>query len=161
VVASYLLGKRTRQTKNIEQGVAQLVAERGMDELRQELRTVFGEVATRFGGLQRLHADRVPAAQAGEFVRTLRRETLLASNAAWRALFVALHSAKQAGVDAVTAIDRVKHDSAITWTRDADFFKGSLLEVDPETGQLTGKLLSSRESIDSAADKLLTVMQAG
>ncbi len=161
VVASYLLGKRTRQTKTIEQGVAQLVAERGMDELRAELRTVFTQVATRFGGLERLHRDRVLPEQAGDFVRTLRRETLLASNAAWRALFVALNGAKQAGVDAVTAIDRVKHDQAITWTRDADFFKGSLLEVDPETGSLTGRLLSSRESIDTAADKLLTVMQAG
>ena len=98
-------------------------------------------------------------AQAGDLVRKLRNETLLASNAAWRALFVALHEAKEAGVDAETAIDRVKHDSSIKWTRDATFFMGNLLDVDPETGEPTGKLLSSRESIDTAADKLLAVMR--
>ena len=161
VVASYLLGKKTRTTKGIEQGVAEFVAERGEDPIRNELREVFAEVATRFGGLERLHRDHLPPGGPGEFVRTLRRETLLASNAAWRALFVALHDAKAAGIDPTTAIDRVKHDSAITWTRDADFFKGTLLAVDPETGQLTGKLLSSRESIDSAAEKLLTTMTSG
>lgn len=160
VVASYLLGKRTRRTKEIEQAVAQLVAERGEETIRAELRDVFTEVATRFGGLERLHRERVPEGQAGEFVRTLRQKTLLTSNAAWRALFVALHEAKHAGVDSVTAIDRVKHESAITWDRSGDFFKGSLLELNPDTGQATGRLLSSRENIDTAADKLLAVMLA-
>ena len=48
--------------------------------------------------------------------------------------------------------------TAIDWTRDADFFKGSILEIDPDTSEPTGKLLSSRESIDAAADKLVAVM---
>jgi hypothetical protein len=96
--------------------------------------------------------------RAGDLVRTLRRETLLASNAAWRALFVAIHDAKEAGVDVETAIDRVKDDKSVQWTRDAEFFKGTLLDVEPETGEPTGKLLSSRESIDAATDKLTALM---
>ena len=159
VVASYLLGRKTRRAKDIEQAVAQLVQEQGTEATRKELRSVFTEIATRFGGLERLHRGRILPGEIGDFVRTLRRETLLASNAAWRALAVALHDAKEAGVDPITAIERVKHDQAITWTRDAEFFRGTLLEVDSETGEATGRLLSSRESIDSAADKLLKTMQ--
>jgi len=158
VVASYLLGKKTRVRKAIDRDVEKLVAERGKDVVRKELREVFTQVATRFGGLQRLHRNHLPKTTAGDLVRTLRTETLLASNAAWRALFVALCEAKTAGVDIETAIDRVKHDESIQWTRDADFFKGSILEVDPEGGQPTGRLLSSRESIDAAADRLAAVM---
>jgi len=158
VVASYLLGKRTRQAAQIDRAVSQLVARDGLEPLRTELRTVFGEIATRLGGLERLHHDRLPAGNRADFVRTLRRETLLASNATWRALAIALHEAKQAGIDPITAIERLKDDRTITWTRDAPFFRGSLLEIDPETGQLTGKLFSSRESIDSAATKLLAAM---
>jgi DGQHR domain-containing protein len=158
VVASYLLGKRTRSTKAIDNNVAKIVDARGKSALRKELRDVFTQVATRFGGLERLQNDRVSTSQTGDFVRTLRNETLLASNAAWRALFVALHDAKEAGVDPQTAIDRVKHDNAINWSRTDPFFKGSLLEIDPDTRKLTGKILSSRESIDAAADKLVAVM---
>jgi DGQHR domain-containing protein len=158
VVASYLLGKRTRTTKGINDGVAEIVAERGNSVVRSELREVFTQVATRFGGLDRLHKNTLTKQTAGDLVRTLRTETLLASNAAWRALFVALHDAKSAGVDAETAIDRVKHESAIQWTRDADFFKGKLLDVDPKTNKPTGKILSSRESIDTTADALAAVM---
>lgn len=161
VVASYLLGKRTRTPKQINSGVERIVADKGRGEVRTELREVFRQVATRFGGLERLHTGHLSESQAGELVRTLLGETLLTSNAAWRALFVALHEASAVGVAAETAIDRVKHDSAIGWTRDAQFFTGNLLGVDSETGELTGKLLSSRESIDAAADKLAGVMVGG
>lgn len=75
-----------------------------------------------------------------------------------RALFVALHDAKEAGVDPEIAIERIKNNTGITWNRDGDFFKGSLLETNRDTGIPTGKLLSSRESIDTAADQLVTVM---
>jgi len=155
VVASYLLGKQTRSTKRINDRVDAIVEERGRPAVRTELREVFTEVATRFGGLERLHRDKLSPQTTGDFVRKLRNETLLASNAAWRALFVALHEAKEANVDATTAIDRVKHDTAIAWTRDADFWIGTLIDRD------TGKLLSSRESIDAAADKLAAVMIGG
>ena len=158
VVASYLLGKKTRVRKAIDRDVEKLVEERGKDEVRKELREVFTQVATRFGGLQRLHRNHLSKQSAGDLVRTLRNETLLASNAAWRALFVALHEAKKTGVATETAIDRVKHDNSIDWTRDADFFRGTIVEVDPDTGKPTGRLLSSRESIDAAADKLAGVM---
>jgi DGQHR domain-containing protein len=158
VVASYLVGKRTRSPKLIEESVKAIIAEQGDKAVRAELREVFTQVASRFGGLERLQNDRVSKEQAGDFVRSLRSETLLLSNAAWRALFVALHDAKEAGMPIETAIDRVKHDTSITWTRDAEFFMGTLLDVDPETGEPTGKLLSSRESIDQAADKLAGVM---
>jgi DGQHR domain-containing protein len=161
VVASYLLGKKTRVRTAIDRGVEKLVAERGKDAVRRELREVFTQVATRFGGLQRLHRNHLPKQDAGDLVRTLRTETLLASNAAWRALFVALNEAKKAGVNIETAIDRVKHDTSIEWTRDAEFFRGTILEVDPDTQQPTGKLLSSRESIDAAGDKLAAAMIKG
>jgi DGQHR domain-containing protein len=161
VVASYLLGKRTRSPKIINGAVAAIAGERGMDALRTELRETFTQVATRFGGLDRLQKGLLSDSQAGELVRTLRNETLLTSNAAWRALFVALHDAKEAGVDVETALDRVKDDSSIAWTREAEFFMGNLLDVDPDTGKPTGKLLSSRESIDTAADKLAAVMTHG
>jgi DGQHR domain-containing protein len=158
VVASYLLGKKTRVRKAIERDVERIVAEQGKETVRAELREVFTQVATRFGGLERLHRNQLPVQTATDLLRTIRSETLLASTAAWRALFVALNEAKNAGVDAETAIDRIKRNSAVTWTRDADFFKGTLVEVDPGTGKPTGKLLSSRESIDVAADKLAAVM---
>jgi DGQHR domain-containing protein len=161
VVASYLLGKKTRVRKAIDRDVEKLVTERGKDAVRKELREVFTQVATRFGGLQRLHRNHLPKQNAGDLVRTLRTETLLASNAAWRALFVALNEAAKAGVNIETAIDRVKHDTSIEWTRDAKFFRGTILEVDPDSQQPTGKLLSSRESIDAAADKLSAVMIKG
>jgi DGQHR domain-containing protein len=161
-IASYLLGKRTRSTKLINSGVAEIVSERSFDEVRADLRETFTQIATRFGGLQRLHDNALPS-KSGDLVRTLRSETLLASNAAWRALCVALHDAKEAGAVVEEAIDRVKHTDSITWSRDADFFAGTLLEQELDesgkpTGKLTGKILSSRESIDAAADKLTAVM---
>jgi DGQHR domain-containing protein len=152
VVASYLLGRKTRTTKGIDEGVKKIVDKRGMKAVRAELREVFTQVASRFGGLERMQSDRVPKSEVGDFVRTLRAGTLFASNALWRALFVALHEAKEAGVDAETAIDRLKNGSAISWTRDDPFFVGSLIEPD------TGRLLSSRESIDAATDKLVSVV---
>jgi DGQHR domain-containing protein len=158
VVGSYLLGRRTRQVKELEHSAAQLIEEKGFEQLRSELRNVFTKIATQFGGLERLQSDRTPTGDAGEFVRTLRRETLLASNATWRALAIALHEAKRAGLDPITAIQRLKQDGSLTWTRDAPFFRGSLLEIDSKTSEPTGRLLSSRENIDQAASKLLTVM---
>ena len=160
VVASYLVGKQTRSPKLMNDAVEKIVEARGKEEVREELREVFTQVATRFGGLERLQREQMPKEKAGDLVRQLRADTLLLSNAAWRALFVALHDAKDAGVDFETAIERVRHDESIAWTRDAEFFKTSLLDVDPETGETTGKLRSSRESIDAAADKLLAVMVA-
>src|SRR5207248_2461734 len=59
VVASYLLGKKTRVRKAIDRDVEKLVAERGKGAVRKELREVFTQVATRFGGLQRLHHNRL------------------------------------------------------------------------------------------------------
>ena len=161
-VASLLLGKKTRNPRGINDGVAEIVTERGADAVRSDVRQAFTQIATRFGGLQRLHTNQLPSA-SGDLVRTLRAETLLASNAAWRALCVALHDAEKAGVDVETAIDRIKQDQSITWSRDAHFFAGTLLEQELDqtgkpTGKLTGKILSSRESIDAAADKLTSVM---
>ena len=110
---------------------------------------MFTLIATNLGGLDRLQRDRV--SRSGAFVRQLRAETLLASSALWRALTVALHEAKAAGVDPQTAIERLK-TAGISWERTSDFFVGTIIDRD------TGKLLSTRESIDAAADKLLSVM---
>ena len=146
VVASYLLGKKTRSKTQIDEDVEALAKVR---DPRSELREVFTLIATNLGGLDRLHRDRV--SDSGAFVRELRKETLLASSALWRSLAVALHDAKEAGLDPKTAIERLKA-AAVPWDRKSDFFVGTLLDRD------TGKLLSSRESIDAAADKLLSVM---
>ena len=146
VVASYLLGRKTRSRKQIEEDVEVLAKLR---DPRSELRDVFTLIATNLGGLDRLHRDRVP--DSGAFVRELRKETLLASNAVWRALAVALHDANEAGVDPKTAIERLKA-AGMSWERTSKFFVGTLVDRD------TGKLLSNRESIDAAADKLLSVM---
>ena len=70
VVASYLLGKKTRVRKAIDRDVEKLVAERGKGAVRKELREVFTQVATRFGGLQRLHRNHLPKQAAGDLVRT-------------------------------------------------------------------------------------------
>ena len=78
----------TRSRKQIEEDVEVLAKVR---DPRSELREVFTLIATNLGGLDRLHQDRVP--DSGAFVRELRKETLLASNAVWRALAVALHDA--------------------------------------------------------------------
>jgi DNA-sulfur modification-associated len=155
VVASYLLGKKTGTTKGIDEGVEKIVKDRGKDAVRKDVREAFTQVATRLGGLERLHNGRVSKQDAGDLVRKLRQDTLLASNALWRALFVAVNQAQEAGVDVETALDRVKKDQSITWSREDKFFEGSLIE--PETG----KILSSRESIDAAADKLTAVMMKG
>jgi DGQHR domain-containing protein len=146
IVASYLLGKKTRSKKQIEEDVESLAKTR---DPRSELREVFTLIATNLGGLDRLHRNRVTS--SGAFVRQLRAETLLSSSALWRALTVALHDAKEAGVDPKTAIERLKA-AGVSWERTSKFFVGTLVDRD------TAKLLSSRESIDAAADKLLSVM---
>lgn len=156
--ASYLLGRRTRSPKAVNEAVDAIVAKEGKAKVRRELAETFSYVATHFGGLDRLQNGTVTGKDAGDWVRTMRQNTLLTSNAAWRALFVALHEAEQAGVDVETAVQRVRKSSEVQWTRDSKFFMGSLLDVDPKTGKPSGKVLSSRESIDTAADKLLAVM---
>jgi hypothetical protein len=110
-------------------GVAKIVDERGLSAVRKDLREAFTQVATRFGGLERLQNGRVSKQDAGGLVRQLRQETLFASNALWRALFVALHDAREAGVDPETALDRIKKDQSITWARNDKFFVGSLIDV--------------------------------
>jgi DGQHR domain-containing protein len=159
-VASYLLGKKTRNTRQINEGVAEMVSKRGEATVRRELREIFTLIAKRFGGLDQIHADRLYGEASGNRVRKLRADTLLTSSAAWRALLVALHDVK-GKVDGETAIDRVRHATAIKWTRDSKFFYGNLLDLDPATRKPTGKLLSSRESIDAAADKLAAAMTTG
>lgn len=154
VVASYLLGERTRSAKAINENVAKRVARDGYDEVRAELRKVFREVALGIAGLVPLQKGTVPAGQAGDYVRNLREKTLLASNAAWRALFVALNRAEKEGIDAHTALQRLDGDAQDIWSRDADFFVGSLIDRE------TGKLLSNRESIDAATDLLAGAMGA-
>ena len=154
VVASYLLGKDTRTTHRIDLGVGKIVEERGLNTVRAELRDVFRAVATHFGGLDKLHRGLLGKDSSGDVVRRMRKETLLTSNAAWRALLVALHEVKQDGTPLETAIDRVKHSTGISWARDGSFWIGNLIDAD------TGKLLSSRESIDAAADKLAETMRA-
>jgi DGQHR domain-containing protein len=154
VVASCLLGKDTRSTQRIEAAVEKIVAERGIDAVRAELRDVFGTVVTHFGGLDKLHRGLLGKGSSGDIIRRMRAETLLTSNAAWRALFVALHEIGQDGIAVETAIDRVKHSTGISWARDSAFWVGNLIDAD------TGKLLSSRESIDAAADRLVQAMRA-
>jgi hypothetical protein len=154
VVASYLLGKDTRSTKRIEAGVERIVQERGLDPVRAELRDVFRAIATRFGGLDKLHRGLLGTESSGDAVRRIRAETLLTSNAAWRALLVALHQVKQEGGDVEAAVERVKHSTGTSWERTSPFWVGNLIDTN------TGKLLSSRESIDAAADKLLEAIRA-
>ncbi len=152
VVASYLLGRATRSKEGIRDGVAEIVGERGKRQVRSELKQVFNEVAGKLDALKPLEKGRVPANEAGDLVRRIRSETLLASNAAWRALFVAIHEAQENGIAPRTAIARVRKDPRI-WSRKGRFFLGSLID------QKTKKLLSSRESIDAASDKLLVLMR--
>ncbi len=151
VVASYLLGRATRSKEGIRDGVAEIVDERGKSKVRTELKEVFSEVACKLGALERLQKRSVPASKAGDLVRQIRSETLLASNAAWRALFVAIHDAQEKGVAPKTAIARTRKDPTI-WSRKGRFFLGSLID------RKTKKLLSNRESIDAASDKLLALM---
>lgn len=158
VIASYLFGAKTRSKNTIEMGVNEIVRARGRDQVRSELRDLFTLLATQLGGLERLHRNQTPTGQPAEFVRTLRRETILASNATWRALAIALHNAKDAGLDPATAIENLKQNERLNWTRNSVFFRGTLLELNPETQEPTGKLLSSRESIDAAAAKLHAAM---
>jgi DGQHR domain-containing protein len=154
VIASYLLGRATRTKEGIRDGVAEIVAERGKSKVRAELKEVFSEVASKLGALERLQGKAVPASEAGDVVRRIRNETLLASNAAWRALFVAIHDAQEKGVQSKTAIARASEDPAI-WSRQGKFFVGSLID------RKTKKLLSNRESIEAASDKLLALMLRG
>src|SRR5205823_971209 len=55
IVASYLLGKKTRSKKQIEQDVETLAK---LKDPRGELREVFTLIATNLGGLERLQRDR-------------------------------------------------------------------------------------------------------
>ena len=87
-------------------------------------------------------------------MRRIRAETLLTSNAAWRALLVALHQVNQDGGDVEAAIERVKHATGVSWERTSP-----LLGRKPDRPGL-GQALSSRESIDAAADKLLETIRA-
>lgn len=148
VVASYLLGRATRTKEVIRHGIADIVEERGRRAVRADLKEVFTAAASRLDPLEPLQKGTVPAGQIGDAVRRIRGDTLLASSAAWRALFVAIHEAQERGVAPKTAVGRIAKDPAI-WSRKGRFFVGSL--VDRETG----KLLSNRESIDAASDKLL------
>jgi DGQHR domain-containing protein len=151
VVASYLLGRATRNKKAVEEGVEQIAKEEGKQDVRTELAEVFTEVVTKLGPLGQLQQKKVPPNDVGDFVRQVRQETLLASNAAWRALFVALHEAQAEGVAPKTAIRRVAKDPKI-WSRKGRFFVGSLIDRE------TKKLLSNRESIDAASDRLRDLM---
>jgi DGQHR domain-containing protein len=150
-VASYLLGRATRSKSKVLEGVAEIVEERGKMAVRKELKRVFGEVATRLEPLDRLSDETVPAGERGRIVRAIRRDTLLASNAAWRALFVAIHEAAEQGISPRKSIGRVAEDPKI-WSRTNRFFVGSLID------RKTKKLLSNRESIDAASDKLRRLM---
>lgn len=151
VVASYLLGRATRNKKAVEEGIDQIMKDEGKKVIRAELEEVFTEVATSLEPLEKLQSGSIAPEEAGDFVRRVRRQTLLASNAAWRALFVALHEAREAGVPPKTAIRRVAADPKI-WSRKGKFFVGSLID------RKTKKLLSNRESIDAATDKLRDLM---
>ena len=150
VVASYLFGSKTRSPKAIEQAAAELCDDRGFDAVRADLKDVFTKVASNLGGLERLQKETLTKTQAGDIIRGLREATLLASNAAWRSLFVAIHDAGDQGVDPATAITQLRRQPNI-WSRNDEFFVGSLIDGE------TGKLLSSRESIDAAALKLRRV----
>jgi DGQHR domain-containing protein len=151
-VASYLLGRRTRNKALINRDVAEILRREGKKAVREDLKAVFTEVARKLGGLEPLQSKRLSSAGAGDLVRTLRRETLLSSSAAWRALFVALHEAEVEGVATRTALRRLQQAPGI-WSRHDDFFVGALIDAK------TGKLLSSRESIDAASDRLLELMR--
>jgi DGQHR domain-containing protein len=151
VVASYLLGRNTRSRKLIEDGIVAAVDAKGKKAVRTDLKDAFTTVAMKLGGLERLQTQKLKDGEAGDLIRKLRKDTLMASNAAWRALFVALHEAKETGVEVETALNRVRKDP-MRFSRDHAFFKGTLIDRD------TGKLLSNRESIDAATDKLLGVM---
>lgn len=151
VIASYLLGRATRNKKRIQEGIADVVEERGKRQMRAELRAVFTEVASALEPLQPLQERSVSAGEAGDVVRGIRHDTLLASSAAWRALFVAIHEAQEEGVPPKAAIQRIRRNPEI-WFRKDNFFRGSLID------RKTKKLLSSRESIDAATEKLLELI---
>ena len=151
VIASYLLGRGTRTKERIQEGIAEVVDERGKRHVRAELRAVFAEVATALEPLRPLQERSVPADEAGDVVRRIRQDTLLASSAAWRALFVAIHEAQGEGVAPKVAIQRIERNPGI-WSRKGNFFLGSLID------RKTKKLLSSRESIDAATEKLLELI---
>lgn len=149
VVASYLLGNKTRDRKKIEMEVEAIVDAQGEKAVSDELKGAFTIVATKLGGLEKLQSGVIASSQAGDFIRDLRKDKLLASNAAWRALFVALHDAKKAGISVETAMTRIRKDPML-WARDNPFWMGNLIDAE------SGKLLSNRESIEGATQKLLT-----
>ncbi len=154
VVASYLLGRATRSKQGIEEGVAEIVEARGKKAVRVELSEVFTEVARKLEPLAPLKKRGVAKGGSGDAVRQIRRSTLLASSAAWRSLFVAIHDAQEKGVAPRTAVARIRQESGI-WSRKHRFFVGSLID------RKTKKLLSNRESIDAASEKLLGLILEG
>jgi len=154
VVASYLLGRATRSKEGIQQGIAEVVATRGEKAVRADLKDVFTEVACKLERLEPLQQRSMSKGDAGGVVREIRSSTLLASSAAWRALFVAIHDAQEVGVSPKTAIAQVQRRPDI-WSRKGRFFVGSLIDRE------TKKLLSNRESIDAASKKLLKLMREG
>jgi DGQHR domain-containing protein len=151
VVASYLLGRATRSKEGIQEGVAEIVAQRGKRHVRADLKEIFTEVACKLDPLDPLQGQRVRTDEAGDVVREIRRRTLLASSAAWRALFVAIHDAQEKGVAPKAAVARIRREPDI-WSRKGRFFVGSLID------KKTKKLLSNRESIDAASNKLLALI---
>lgn len=151
VIASYLLGRGTRTKERIQEGIAEVVDQRGKRPVRAELKAVFTEVASALEPLRPLQERNVPVSETGDTVRRIRHDTLLASSAAWRALFVAIHEAQKEGVTPKMAIRRIQRNPEI-WSRNGRFFLGSLID------RKTKKLLSSRESIDAATEKLLELI---
>ena len=154
VVASYLLGKDTRTTHRIDLGVGKIVEERGLDPVRAELRDVFR--ADR-DALRR--ARQAPPRPPGQTVQRRRRPAHARRDAAHLKRGLASPARRPPrnqgrGTPLETAIDRVKHSTGISWDETAP--SGSATSSTPDTG----KLLSSRESIDAAADKLLETIRA-
>jgi DGQHR domain-containing protein len=152
VVASYLLGRATRSKERIQEEMIEAVGERGKRHVRADLKQAFTIVASELRPLASLQRGSVPAVKAGDTVRQIRRDTLLASSAAWRALFVAIHDAQEEGVTPRAAVAQIRCRPEI-WSRKDKFFLGSLIDTRTE------KLLSSRESIDAASDQLLALIK--
>ncbi len=159
-VATLLLGRKTRNAKGpsgYPAQIEQLVEERGMAEVQRELREVFTAIATRCGGLSRLHRGAMtPQTSKAEVVK-LRENTMLASNAAWRALLQALHQTKSEQLSYEDALERLSSHPDFTWERSGRIWKDTLI-VTGEDGK--PKLQSARENIDAASDALLRLIRS-
>jgi len=152
VVASYLLGNRTRSRDQIRARVGVVIDQRGLAVVQRELKETFTLIASNFGRLEELQKGGLTKVQAGDIVRDLRARTLLTSNAAWRALALALHDAKEAGITVEEAIKNVRRKPEI-WARDNGFFEDTLINKD------NGKLMSGRDTITAASGELLALMK--